>query len=330
MKNLIIVTIGDIDGIGIKILLNLWKEKKERNFILITNLKILKKYLNKNKIKIKINSTNDNAILDDHLNIFEIKARNNAENSYNSILKSYKIIKIFASIGILTLPVNKKLLNKKINKNFKGQTELYQKMDNKKDSNMMFLNKKFIFFTLTTHLPLVKVNNKLFSNNYIYKKIILLYKTLQIDFNIEKPKLVISGLNPHAGEDGVIGIEEIKYIKPILSKLKKININVDGPRSADTLINYLNLDRYDTFIFPYHDQALIPFKLLSKFRGVNYTGGLDIIRVSPDHGTAYGLKDSKKIINKGVLNCFKYIKLIHKNREKFANTKKILRSKLFN
>ena len=151
--------------------------------------------------------------------------------------------------------------------------------------------------------------------NYIYNKIKLFNKTLIEDFNIKKPKIAISGLNPHAGENGLLGLEEKKYINPIIKKLKKENVNIYGPFSADTLFRKDNLKIYNSFICFYHDQALIPFKLLKGFNGINYTGSLDVIRISPDHGTAYGITNNK-INNKSLLQCFQLIKTFIKNRSK--------------
>ena len=139
------------------------------------------------------------------------------------------------------------------------------------------------------------------------KAIEVLYKT--------KGKIIISGLNPHAGENGKLGNEEIEIINPAVKKLKSKGIKIHGPHSADSLLINKNLEHYDCFIFIFHDQALIPFKYISQFSGVNYTGNLSIIRASPDHGTAYNLVDSKNISDKSLLNCFKLIKEIHFNRK---------------
>ena len=150
-----------------------------------------------------------------------------------------------------------------------------------------------------------------------------LYKTLKEDFNITKPKLIISGINPHAGENGKIGKEEMNYIIPTIKKLKNKGIKIEGPYSGDSLLINKNLKKYDCFVFMYHDQALIPFKYISQFTGVNYTGNLDIIRTSPDHGTAYDLIGTKKISDLSFLNCFKLTRMIYKNRILNVKSKKI-------
>ena len=134
------------------------------------------------------------------------------------------------------------------------------------------------------------------NSKVIEKVIILLLETLKIDFQIKNPKIIISGINPHAGENGDIGNEEILYIKPAIKKLLNKGISIDGPFSADSIFSKNNLKKYDCFICNYHDQALIPFKIISGFNGINYTGSLDIIRVSPDHGVGQDIM-GKKIAN---------------------------------
>ena len=179
---------------------------------------------------------------------------------------------------------------------------------------MILFHNKIIISPLTTHRRLKDVNKLIANKKFLYNQILNLNNSLKIDFNINKPKLIISGFNPHAGENGKLGSEEINYIIPIVKKLKKIKIDIEGPFSADSILIKNNLKKYDCFIFIYHDQALIPFKFISQFSGVNFTGNLDIIRTSPDHGTAYNLKNTKDISSKSFLNCYKLINKIYKNR----------------
>ena len=144
----------------------------------------------------------------------------------------------------------------------------------------------------------------------------LINKTLINDFKIINPKIAISGINPHAGEKGTIGNEEIKYFRPIIKKLLIKRINIQGPFSADSMFNKKNILLYDCFICAFHDQALIAFKLINEFEGVNYTGSLDIIRTSPDHGTAYDMVDTNKANIRSLYNSFKLADTIYKNRIK--------------
>ena len=324
MNKLIAVTIGDINGIGIDIFLDLISSKTINNVVLFSNYKLINNYLKKNSLDLKINlinlSSNTYSYKNNYLNVFTFHSKSNVENSYNSIIHSHKETIKKKFIGIVTLPIRKDLIIKKINKNFIGHTEFLQKLEKKKNSNMVLIHDKIIVSPITTHIRINSVSKTLLKKNYLVTQISNLNKTLKVDFNIKDPKIIISGLNPHAGENGEIGDEEI-LINKLIKKLKKKNINITGTVSADSML--LINKKYDCYIFMFHDQALIPFKFISKFSGVNYTGNLDVIRVSPDHGTAYNLKGSKKISNISIKKCFILINKINKNRIKYNESKKI-------
>ena len=318
MNKYIAITIGDINGIGLEILIKSWKKKQIKNFIIFTNIKIIKNYFKtKNIVKhlntIDIKKKNYN-YQSNKINIYSFNAKSLEDNTYKSLRFAYDFCKIKICSGIITLPLRKDLIKNKINKSFIGHTEYFQKIDNRKYSNMILFNKKIIVSPLTTHIKVKNISKIITRKDYLFKQILNLNNTLKIDFNIKRPKLIISGLNPHAGENGNIGSEEIRIIKPLITQLKQKGILIDGPFSADSILIKKNLKHYNCFIFIYHDQALIPFKFISQYSGVNYTGNLSIIRTSPDHGTAYDLVGSKNISNKSFLNCFKLIKYIYKNR----------------
>tara|TARA_Y100001970_G_scaffold240702_1_gene303637 strand:+ start:7994 stop:9001 length:1008 start_codon:yes stop_codon:yes gene_type:complete len=335
MSNLIAVTIGDIEGIGIKILIKEWKKNKLKNFILISNYSLFIKYLKRNNIKIKIfkNRIANNKLLysKKYFNLFDIESSNDDENTINSIKTSFFLSKNNYFKGIVTLPLNKEKIKKKVNQRFIDQTNLLTNLENKKISNMFFIYKKIIFVPLTIHVPIKKIS-QIFKNKTIIKnKIFEINNTLKVDFNIKKPKILIAGLNPHSGEGGTIGNEEKDILKPILRKLKLKKINIEGPISPDSMVNDKNLKKFDCLIFAYHDQALITFKYISKHAGVNYTAGLDIIRTSPDHGTGYDIVNKKNnISSKGIINSFNILRKISKNRYINAKSKKIIGTKFSN
>ena len=318
MNNIVAITIGDIKGIGIDILINSWKNKKLTKFILFSNINVIKNYFKKRNIRIKLNLIDKNKkkinILNNKINIYSYEIKSPEDNTYKSLRYAYNFCINNICIGMITLPLRKDLIINKIDKKFIGQTEFFQKLDKKKQANMILFHKKIIVSPITTHIEVKRISKKISDRNFLYKQIYNLNKTLKVDFNISSPKLIISGINPHAGENGKIGIEEKEIIKPVLNKLKNNGVSVSGPYSADSILISKNLKNFDCFIFIYHDQALIPFKYISKFTGVNYTGNLGIIRTSPDHGTAYDLVGSKNISNESFLNCYKLIRKISKNR----------------
>ena len=318
MAKFVGITIGDINGIGIDILIKSFRLNKINNFILFTNIKIIKNYIQDRNISINLNiikSDNfDKNYVKDCLNIYSYKCSSLEDNTYKSLKYAYNYCIRKICIGIITLPLRKDLIKKKIDCKFIGHTEFFQKIDRKKYSNMILIHKKLIISPITTHVEVKKVSKIISDKNYLYNQIKNLHNTLIHDLNIKRPKIAISGLNPHAGENGEIGIEEIKYIKPTINKLKVDGIDINGPLSADSILIKNNLKKYNCFIFISHDQGLIPFKYISQFSGVNYTGNLNIIRTSPDHGTAYDLVGKKNISNKSIINCYKLIKKIHRNR----------------
>ena len=145
---------------------------------------------------------------------------------------------------------------------------------------------------LTTHIPISSVSKKL-NIGMIIEKINILNKELKKIYKIKKPKIYISGLNPHSGDGGKIGKEELKIIYPAIKKLEKIGLNVKGPFPGDTLFQKNKIKKYDVAVCMYHDQALIPIKTLYSGNIINITLGLDFIRTSPDHGTALDIAGKK-------------------------------------
>jgi len=319
-KKLICVTIGDIEGIGIHLLLKEFKKGKIKNFILFTNLKIFLNYIkfSKNKINI-INNTNLHNYNKSKLNILNYNTKNKNTNTMDSLKYGYELTKKKLFIGILTLPLNKYKLNNLVNRKFIDQTSFFSNKENQKYSNMVFFYNNKFFIPLTIRIELKKVHKSFKNKVLMIKKIKNLNSTLINDFKIKKPKIILAGINPHAGENKTISKDDDKYLLPIIHHLRKKKIIVYGPFSGDGIINNENLKNYDAFIFTYHDQALIPFKIISNYEGVNFTSNLNIIRVSPSHGTAEKLIGSNKVISKGIINCFNLIKKINKNRNKIDN-----------
>jgi 4-hydroxythreonine-4-phosphate dehydrogenase len=158
---------------------------------------------------------------------------------------------------------------------------------------MLMVSQELKIGVATGHIPLKDVSSHLHIEK-LHHKITLLANSLKSDFGIRKPKIAVLGLNPHAGDNGVIGNEEEKIIKPTIKKLFEKGIFAFGPYSADGFFGSGQYEKFDAIIASYHDQGLIPFKTLSFGTGVNYTAGLSKIRTSPDHGTAY------EIAGKGV------------------------------
>ena len=216
--------------------------------------------------------------------------------------------------GIVTLPILKKTLT--INgTHYPGHTEYLGKKSNKKPL-MIMLNKALKVATLTTHIPISQVPKKITKSN-LEKTIRVYIKSLNRDFGLKDPKLAISALNPHNGEDGKIGNEEIKIITPVIKKLKKQGNKIYGPKSADTMFHKDALKKVDANLCMFHDQALIPVKSIDFYGSINYTAGLSFVRTSPDHGTAFDIAGENKANSSSLINAINYAQMIYDQRIKY-------------
>ena len=316
-KKPIVLTMGEPSGIATEIAINLWLKRKKLdlpNFFLLDDFKkvdfINRKFNLKAKL-VKISSAKEvNKYFSEYLPILDMEiklkfilGKPNFKNSryvLKSIDNSYDLFKKGDVSGLVTLPVCKKSL-KKNGFNFCGQTEylssLATKKNKKKTNEIMILSTtrpedkgtNLIVGLITTHVPLKdclkNVNKKL-----IEEKISLFDSSLKKFWGVKKPKIAIASVNPHAGEGGLIGREEISLIKPVLNKLKS-NFNIKGPLSGDSCFSKDIRKNFDGIICFYHDQGLIPIKLLDFKHSINVTGGLPFLRVSPDHGPAFDIAD---------------------------------------
>ena len=324
----IAISMGEPGGINIEIILKCIK-KKLPDFFLITDpdwaAKSIKSLNSLTKINIIENIDNCSK---GHLNILPIKnkVKFGFKKSYNknvpaiieSLNISIKLAKQRKVAGIVTLPIMKKTLI--INGfNYPGHTEYLGKVSNKRPL-MIMLNKKLKVATLTTHIPISQVPKKITKSN-LEKTIEVYIKSLKLDFGLTDPKVAVSSLNPHSGEEGKIGNEEIKIIKPTIDKFKKQGNKISGPKSADTMFHKEALKNIDANLCMFHDQALIPIKSSDFYGSINFTAGLPFIRTSPDHGTAFDIAGENKANSSSLTNAIKYVNLIYNKRIK--NEKKL-------
>ena len=201
-----------------------------------------------------------------------------------SLEAAVKDLKSAAIDVLVTLPINKYNIHSD-NFQFPGHTDyLNQQLEG--DSLMFMISDKLRIGLLTDHLPIAEVASQI-NETLVCKKVEIIYQSLKCDFGIGNPKIALLGLNPHAGDNGVIGPEDHRILKPALQRLKDGGICVDGPYSADSFFGSDAYKNFDAVLAAYHDQGLIPFKTLTFGSGVNFTAGLNKVRTSPDHGTAY-------------------------------------------
>src|SRR3990167_2321719 len=186
--------------------------------------------------------------------------------------------------GLVTAPVHKGIINQ-VGISFTGHTEFLLEACDVKDVVMMLASDQLRVALVTTHLPLKKVSASI-TKEKLSSVLTILNNSLKNDFGIMSPNLYVSGLNPHAGEEGYLGSEEIEIISPALEALKSGGLNITGPLAADTMFSESNLKNADAFVAMYHDQGLTVLKYASFGSTVNITLGLPIIRTSVDHGSA--------------------------------------------
>ena len=189
--------------------------------------------------------------------------------------------------AIVTAPISKESIHL-AGSIYPGHTEMLKDLTGARNVAMMFEGGDFRVVLVTIHCALSEVP-KLITQDRVFDAIELTHNSLVELFNIPSPKIVVCGLNPHAGESGIFGNEEIEHIIPAVRKAKDLGIDVTGPLPADTIFYRARQGIWDAVITMYHDQGLIPFKMLSFDDGVNVTLGLPIIRTSPDHGTAFDI-----------------------------------------
>ncbi len=218
------------------------------------------------------------------------KACGNA--AYNYITAAVKLIQTGAADAMATAPINKRILHLAGHR-YPGHTELLAELTATRECRMMMLGQQLKVVLVTVHLPLAQVSETL-STRQVRITLELTERALRKSFGLSRPRLAVTGLNPHAGEDGIFGLEEKRIILPAIKAARQRGIRAYGPFAADGLFHQAVAGEYDAVVCMYHDQGLIPLKLLHFFDGVSLTLGLPIIRTSVDHGTAYDIAGKDK------------------------------------
>ena len=219
---------------------------------------------------------------------------------------------------LVTLPINKKTVSF-FHNNFVGHTEYLLQNFNSQNNCLMFLcSEQLKVATLTNHISISKVADFI-TPVLLKEKTEILLESLRKDFSIIKPRIAVLGLNPHTGDSGLIGLEDMQIIEPVIKYFFDSGELVYGPYSADAFFGSASYKRFDAVLGIYHDQSLIPFKLLSFGSGVNYTAGLPVIRVSPDHGVAYDVAGSGKADPNSLIASIYLAIKIYNNRLSFLN-----------
>ncbi len=313
-ENIIVgISIGDLNGIGSEVILKTFEDARMLELctpVIFANVKILS-FIRKNfESIIPLHGIDKlDQIVMGKVNVFnlwkegvDLNLGTNDEKVGQYAIKSFvaatKALKDGEIDVLVTAPINKYNIQSEDFK-FPGHTD-YLNQELEGDALMLMVQDNLRVGLLTDHIPINEVASHL-TEELIFKKIETINQTLIQDFSINKPKIAVLGLNPHCGDGGVIGTEDDKVLKPALKKLFDKGTLVFGPFAADGFFGSNQYEKYDAIIAAYHDQGLIPFKTLSFGNGVNYTAGLNKVRTSPDHGTAYDIAGK----NKADYNSFK-------------------------
>lgn len=304
------ITIGDINGIGPEVIIKCLLDQKlyeYTNIVIYGHGKVLSHY----KRLLEIEDFSFYQYKEgDHLNQRkpnvincwdeQIDVKPGEENQTGGKCALMAIQRAVADLktgfiqGVVTAPISKHNIQSS-EFNFPGHTEFFTEAFEAKDSLMFLCSERLKIGVATGHLPLMKVGNAL-TPELLSSKIELMLRSLKKDFGTQKPKVAVLGLNPHAGEDGLLGTEEKEKISPVITEFKEKGHLVFGPYPADGFFGNNSHSKFDGILAMYHDQGLVPFKALAFEEGVNFTAGLSIVRTSPDHGTAFG------IAGKGIAN----------------------------
>ncbi|WP_374174198.1 4-hydroxythreonine-4-phosphate dehydrogenase PdxA [Flavobacterium tructae] len=301
-ENIIVgISVGDLNGIGSEVILKTFEDSRMLEMctpVIFANAKILSFVKKSFTSTVQFHGVDKlEQVLPGKVNVFnlwkegvDINFGKNDEKIGEYAIKSFvaatKALKEGLVDVLVTAPINKYNIQSEDFK-FPGHTDY---LDKELEGNalMMMVQDNLRVGLLTDHVPLNEVSSHL-TEELIVRKIETIRKSLVQDFSVVKPKIAVLGLNPHSGDGGVIGKEEDLILKPALKKIFEKGTMVFGPFSADGFFGSGQYEKYDAIVATYHDQGLIPFKTLSFGKGVNYTAGLNKVRTSPDHGTAYDI-----------------------------------------
>jgi len=339
-KIIVGISVGDINGIGIEIILKTFEDKRMLDFctpVLFASNKLTSYH----KKALRLNTSIHGITSLDKL----VHGKVNLLNSWKEEVKidlgktteeggKFALKSLQAAVGalkknqidlIITAPINKENIQSEEFK-FPGHTEyLEENFDGK--SLMILMTDELRIGLITGHIPVSKVSEAI-TPELIKSKVEIMYNSLKQDFNISKPKIAVLGLNPHCGDNGIIGTEDDEIIRPTITEIKETGKLVFGPYAADGFFGSKTYEQFDGVLAMYHDQGLAPFKALSFGNGVNFTAGLSKIRTSPDHGTGFDIAGKNNANPTSFKEALFTSLQIFKNRKEYQElTKNALKAK---
>jgi 4-hydroxythreonine-4-phosphate dehydrogenase len=330
-------TTGDLNGIGIEMIIKTFTDHRILDFftpVIFASNKVMNFYkTHLNEPNFQYTGTKDfNTLNHKGINVFTCWDEDVAmqpgqltelggKYAVRSLMVATQCLKDGQIQGLVTNPIHKKNSQ---TPDFKhtGHTPFLKDKFGVKDVAMMMCSDDLRISLLTEHLPLKDIASAITIEG-ICSKVKIIHESLLHDFGVDKPKIALLSLNPHSGDDGLLGNEEQQIIIPAIEKLKNEGFNVFGPYSSDAFFARNNDQFFDATLAMYHDQGLIPFKSFDKGLGVNYTAGLPVIRTSPDHGPAFDIVGKNKVDTRSFMEAiFLCIDILHQRegfKERTAN-----------
>lgn len=307
-KPVIGISCGDLNGIGIELIIKTFSDNRvleQCTPVVFASNKVINFYRKSiSNINFNYQNTRDYDRLNNkQVNLFNCWEEDVAivPGQLTDVAGKYAVLSLQTAVaalkqkqidGLITAPIHKKNIQSP-DFNFTGHTPFLKSFFEVKDVVMMLCAGSFRVALVTEHLPVKDVASQI-TKESIVSKLTIIHKSLQKDFGIDKPRIAVLGLNPHAGDEGLIGNEEESIIKPAIKEAKNNNMLVVGPFSADAFFARGQHQKFDAVLAMYHDQGLVPFKTLASGEGVNYTAGLPMVRTSPDHGVAFDIAGKDK------------------------------------
>jgi 4-hydroxythreonine-4-phosphate dehydrogenase len=298
---------GDYNGIGPEVILKTLQKQSHQDItpIILSSVEVIDYYNRLNDEGITYHQAQHiNDVQDGTINLLESYGdivpniqpgsftKKTGRCAMLAVEKGIELCQQQKTDALVTAPISKEAVNL-AGYHIPGHTEFLAKKTDTSDFMMMLVHDKLRVGLATVHIPVAEIASKL-SIGSVSKYISIMHQSLQHDFSINSPKIAVLGLNPHAGDGGIIGDEEINIIAPAIEEYQSEGLQITGPHPADGFFGNRKYEEYDGILAMYHDQGLIPFKTLSFGTGVNFTAGLPIIRTSPDHGTAFDIAGQNK------------------------------------
>jgi 4-hydroxythreonine-4-phosphate dehydrogenase len=320
MRTRILITVGDINGIGPEIILKALRNPSihdRYDITVLTPLRALEYYYRKLHLKGLMGNFKIISICEGKARV--IPGQVTEDSGYISgyaIKTAVEMCMKNMYDAIVTAPISKKALNLG-GFSYDGHTEMLADLSRAKNTAMMMLHKKINMGFASNH-PSIKNVPKIITKKLLLNKIKVCIDAEKIDLGIKKPRIAVLSLNPHAGERGQIGDEEIRIIEPAIMELKNgaHGFEIKGPFPSDSFFANKKYNDFDVTFAMYHDQGFIPFKMIAGFYGVNYTAGLSFIRTSPDHGTAFDIAGKNLADESGLMEAIKAADRLYKTRGK--------------